>query len=194
MLNGFTTDLPTDVILDSGVVFDGTSAIGAIVGGVRFDPGKEIRNVEYDGKRSNVQGLDRVVGWDPMLAFTMIEFGDTTSGDQVRLLEGGSTNATTGHQSTLMGTIKTFTPKAAGSMYAAGDYLTNIRVLFERTGGGYAEVHFPIALCTKWDLAGADKNEAKVNVEMRPRLSQADAAASPGKCPYEIVLRSKLPS
>ena len=70
----------------------------------------------------------------------------------------------------------------------------DLEIVFERSGGGYARLVFPIALCDKWDLAGQDKNEAKINAEFAARLSSADAVATPGKCPYQIILSTHLPS
>ena len=45
------------------------------------------------------------------------------------------------------------TPNASGELYVAGDYLTNLRYVFSRLSGGYAQVRFPKALCTKYQLA-----------------------------------------
>lgn len=194
MLNGYSDTLPDDCLLDSGVLFSGISAVGVVRGGHRFDPGKEVRNIEYDGKRSDVAGLDRITMFRSVLGGNLIEFGSTDSGDQIRLLEQGSSNADSGGESSPMGTVKTFTPKPAGAFFTSGEYAANIRVIFERSGGGYAAIHFPIAFVARYSLQSADKNEVPIDYEFHARLSAADAASDPGKCPYEIEIRSALPS
>ena len=194
MLNGYTDNLPDDCLLDSGVFFLDATPIGVTRGGTRFDPGKEVRNIEYDGKRSNVAGLDRITMYNSTLGATLIEFGSTDSGNQISRLEQGSSTDDSGGESSPMGTVKTYTPKAAGAFFTAGEYAANLRVVFERSGGGYAAVHFPIAFVARYSIQSQDKNEAGIDAEFHARLSAADADTNPGKCPYEIEIRSALPS
>ena len=96
MASNYTTTLPSDIIVDTGLLYaGGTGAngtvgsipIGVSRGGLTFNPGKEVRNVEFDGKRSPVAGLDRVIGYAPAIEGTMIEFA---TGSLQRLDASGS--------------------------------------------------------------------------------------------------------
>lgn len=190
MLNGYTTNLPADCIIESGVLFKGSTPIGVTSGGCKFDPGKTIENLNYDGKRSDVQGNDRIVKWKPKLTGTLQEFGGATSGNQIaNLAEQGSTTAT--HDK---GATTRYQPRVAGALFQTSEYITDLRVLFERAGGGYAAVYFPIGFTVKYGLEGQPDKEGKVPFEFEARLSSADAISSPGKCPYAIELRTSIPS
>ncbi len=189
MLDGYTTNLPADTIIESGVAFNGPTPIGASQGGYKFDPGKTIVQLEYDGKKSDVQGNDRITKWAPKITGTLIEFGGTTTGKQISLVEAGNSSATHDH-----GATTRIQPRVAGALFANGEYITDFRVVYERANGGYAAVYFPIGFVAKYDLQGENAKEAKIALEVHGRLSQADAIANPGKCPYAIELRTSLPS
>lgn len=197
LLTGRTENLPSDVVINAGVIMLGSTVKGTTVGGIKFDPGKVMRPLGYDGKTSDVVGGDRIVSWDPVLSFVMQELGDSTTGNQLGLIEPGSTQADAGHASSAKGLIRTVTPKAAGILLAANEYLTDLYAILQLGGAGvynYARLHFPYALCTKYDIQSADAAEVKVNVEVRARLAAADAIATPGKCPYVLELSENLPS
>lgn len=188
MLNGYTTNLPTDTLLNMGILERTISAvstkIGVTAGAPDFDPGIDLRDIEFDGKRYRLKGLTRRVGFKPVMKGTLIEFGSATTGKQIQLLEpGSSTNTVTG--------TETITPKPTGALYAAGDYVTDLRWIFDRAGGGYACIYFPFALCTKWSLKGQDKQEAQVSFEFE---AVGDPAAGLDIAPYLIELRTALPA
>jgi len=189
MLDGYTANLPADTIIESGVLFNGPTPVGSSAGGFKFDPGKTFAQLAYDGQKSDVQGNDRIIKWAPKITGTLIEFGGATTGNQQGLLEAGSSSAT--HDK---GATTRTQPRVAGSLFANGEYITNLRVVYERAGGGYAAVYFPIGFVAKYDLQGENAKEGKIAVEFHARLSQADAIASPGKAPYAIELRTSLPS
>ncbi len=189
MLNGETANLPTDTLIEAGVLFRAATAIGVTQGPPKFDPGKTITPIEFDGKRVDVQGLDRITRWKPRVSATLIEFGGSTTGNQLGFLEPGSTSATHDH-----GTTTRIQPRAAGVLFASGEYLVDLRIMFERAGGGYAAIYMPIAYCIKYEVQGNDAKEGKVSVEFEARLSASDAISTPGKCPYSIELRTSLPS
>lgn len=182
MITGFDTTLPADCLLDTGVLYVGSTPVGVSRGGLSFDPGKQTRNIEFDGKRSPIKGLDRVTGWLSKIMGTIIEFAAT----EIAKLEPGETHAT-------VGAVTTYTPKAAGSLYASGDYLTDVRLFFERSGGNYAAIYFPSGIVNKWGpLRGQDNNEAEIPIEIEARLVVAANGDVP-KCPYVIELRTSLP-
>lgn len=188
MLTGYTANLPTDVLLNMGVLFQTISAvstkIGVTDGSPDFDPGVEVSDVEFDGKRCRLKGLTRRTSFKPIIKFTLKEFGGAASGGQLQLLEPGSTSAT-------VSTVTTLTPKPAGAFYAAADYAAGVRWIFERGSGGYAAIYFPIALVTKWSLKGNDKKEGTIQAELE---AVGDPTADLGVAPYLIELRTALPA
>lgn len=181
-LNGYDGSLPSDALLDSGVLYVGSTPIGVSRGGLSFDPGRQVRNIPFDGKRSDVKGLDRITGWDAKISGTLLEF----AGTDIARFEPGSTNAT-------VSTTTTYTPKSAGTIFASGDYLTDVRLIFERAGGGYAAVYFAQGFVDKWGpLKGSDNAEAEIGIQISARAVVAAAADVP-KPPYVIEIRTALP-
>lgn len=189
MLNGATQYLPSDVIMEAGVLFAAAIAKGVTKGAPKWSPGKTITPITFDGQKSDIQTLDRITRWKPVITATLIEFGGSTTGNQLGFLEPGSTSAT--HA---LGTITRIQPRVAGAMFASGEYITDLRLMFERANGGYAAIYMPIALCVKYDVAGVNAAEALVACEFEARLSVSDLISTPGKCPYSIELRTSLPS
>lgn len=181
-LNGWDGTLPADCLLDSGVLFVGSNPVGVSRGGLTFDPGRTIRNIPFDGQRSDVKGLDRVTKWDSKIMGTLLEFAAT----DIARDEPGSTSA-------VVGGVTTITPKGAGALFAGGDYLADVRLIFERSGGGYAAVYFAFGFVVKYGpLKGNDNAEAEIPIEISARLAVA-ASADVSKCPYVIELRAALP-
>ena len=181
-ISGYTSDLPSDILLDSGVLYVGTSVRGVSRGGLSFDPGKSWNNIEFDGKRSDVLGLHRVTKFEPVISGTMLEF------DSAELVEyePGLTSAGTG--------TVVYTMKDAGTLLASGDYMTDVRLVFERgaQSGAYAAVHFPKALVRKWSVKGVDNDVAEIAVEIVAVLDMSGGQLT--DCPYKIELRATLPT
>lgn len=195
-LTGYTDNLPEDTILDHGTVYDGPTKIGVTRGGVKWDPGWTIENIPFDGSDTPIKGLDRKFYGEPMLSFTLIEFGPTSpQGAQIEKLEAGSAAADSG---TTPNTLTTITPKAGRQIYASGDYLSDIRVLFHRAitpGAGvkqYAAIYLPCALVRKWSLAGGDKDAATIDVELVGRKDMASGTTADAA--YKIELRESEPT
>lgn len=181
-ISGYSADLPGDVLMDTGVLWIGNAILGATRGAPNFDPGKEFSNIDFDGKRSDLLGLDRVDRYDPVLSGMLIEF-DTP--DLARF-EPGSTSAGTG--------TVVHTPKAAGTLFASGDYMTDLRLIFERgvNPGTFAAIHFPKALCTRYRVAGNKNDIALIEFEFRARRDMSSGTLF--DAPYKIELRDALPS
>lgn len=183
-LTGFTATLPTDVVLDSGVLYVGATVFGAFTGGLKFDPGNEYRAVEFDGRRSPVKGLDRKSNMMPKLTGTMIQLSTTN----VAQLEPGATvvasGAWTGSTS--------YQPKRAGTFLAAGDYLTDVRAIWLRGGGNFVQVRFPAALLTKYDVTSQDNAEIAIALEIEARLDMSVSGANTGDSPFRIEYLSAV--
>lgn len=182
-ISGFVLPaLPNDILLDSGVLYLGSSPIGVSRGGLTFDPGKEIRNIPFDGWKSPLKLLDRIVKVVPVITGKMLEFG----GGDLPTYEAGATSTFTAS-----GISGVLTPKTAGLMFSAGDYVANLKLVFERgmstiAAPAYVEVVFPNAICRKYKLTGKDAEEAEVDVEFEARVDPSASGNSIFTSPYSI--------
>lgn len=186
-LTGYTSSLPADVLLDSGVLYVGltpSTVFGAFAGGLKFDPGVTYRNIDFDGKRSPVKALDRVTMRMPKISGTCIQLATTN----IAQIEPGATVAATGAWTS----ATSYAPKSAGQLLAAGDYLSDVRLVFQRGGatsavGSYVQVRFPSALCTKYDITGQDGAEVAIALEIEARLDPTLAGFTGiGSAPFRI--------
>lgn len=198
MPSGYIAGLPADVLLDAGLLKSGSSVIGVTRGGLSFTNEKEWRNVEFDGKRSPVMGLDRVVGCVARLGGVLLELSGATI--QKLLGHGASTNAKGAPQLTVAeaaaltvaaGAALTSStvgvPDRASVQLVKGNYVPDLRLVFARGGGGTATVVFPLALCNKYDVKGQDKSEAEIGFEFESRLDLS-ASTDTDVLPYTIEL------
>lgn len=187
MLTGYTSNLPTDTLLGTGVLFCARSGanvrLGVTDGAPDFDPGVELSDIQFDQKPSRLKGTIRRTQFQPVIKGVLKEFGPSASGAQIGTLETASTEAT-------VGGVTTTTPVAAGGLIAAGSYLTDIRWIFERASGGYAAIYFPIAHVRKWTKKGVDKKEAQIQFEV---VAVGDPVNDLGTAPYAIEIRTSLP-
>ena len=186
-LTGYSNTLPQDVLLDSGVLYAGTNVFGAFAGGLKFDPGFTYRNIEFDGKRSPVKGIDRKLTQMPKLTGTVIQLSTTNVGQ----LEAGATVATGVTAVTAAGgwtgASSSYTPKRAAGLLAAGDYLSDIRAIWLRGSGTFVQVYFKSALCTKYDITSQDGAEIAIAIELEARLDfGATGYQNVGDAPYRI--------
>lgn len=186
-LTGYTSSLPSDVLLDSGVLYVGltpSTVFGAFAGGLKFDPGVTYRNADFDGKRSPVKLLDRVTMRMPKISGTCIQLSTTNVGQ----IEPGAATSVTGAWTA----STSYAPKAAGTLLVAGDYLSDVRLVFQRGGttaatGSYVQVRFPSALCTKYDITGSDGAEVAIALEIEARLDPTLSGFSNiGSAPFRI--------
>lgn len=179
-LSSWNGQLPTDVQLDTGVLYVNNAIFSAQDGGLKFDPGKEMRQIPFDGQRSPVKGLDRTVFWKPVISGTILEIPVANFG----FLEAGAS----GPGSTISGGPTGATqriPKSAGVLYATGDYVTNPKVVWYCGNGTYFELRFyDGGLVTKWDLTGQDKTEAKYAIEIEARLDLTQSGRKVYDCPF----------
>jgi hypothetical protein len=188
MLTGYKDSLPADVLLDMGILLKGTTKIGVTEGAPEWDPGVDLAEVAFDGKRvKHVKGLTRRVMFDPTIKATLKEFGGAATGGQIALVEPGS-SATTDPGPPAVTTI---TPKSASGFFADGDYITDLRLIFERGNGKFAAIHFPLALCTKYALKGSDTKEVTYSVEFH---AVGNPSGDLSLAPYLIELRDALPT
>lgn len=179
-LSSWNGQLPTDVILDSGILYFGASpgtAFSAQRGGLKWDPGEEKRQIEFDGQHSGVAGLDRTTFWKAKLSGNFLQvpvaaWSQLEPGAALATVAGGPAGATQ------------VQPKSAGVLYAAGDYLANARIAFMRGDGTYFQIRMPKAVVVKWDLSGTEKEEGLYAIEIEARLDMTVSGNTPATPPF----------
>ena len=180
MPSGYTTALPTSVALDVGILYyGGTTVFGVSEGGLRVVTNKEHQNIAFDNKRSKIQGLDRTLSDDMVISGEFIQITDAMF--TADLLEPGATPTTSGTPTTV-----TYTPYGHSALFAAGDYISNLR--YEVTRGDAKKVCWvaSVAFVEKYEIISQDKNTTKVSVELHSRLGATDAATSTDKASYSV--------
>jgi hypothetical protein len=175
-LSGYTSSLPTDVLLDSGTLYIGGSVLAATRGGLQFNPTKEMRNIEFDGKRAAIKGLDRVTSAVPTISGTVIEL----SPSDIAVIEPGSTS------SSAASGITRYTGKAMGTLYVSNDYLSDVKCIWERGSGGYVQVRFASAIVKSWQMSGTDNEEATIQLEIEARIDMSVTGNTVSGLPYSI--------
>lgn len=188
-LSSYTATLPANVLLETGILYFGSSIFSAQDGGLKFDPKKTIREVMFVGKRSRVKGLDRTVDFKPTISGTVLEFSAANipvfePGAVATTQSGGPTGFTTGYK-----------PKQGGVLYASGDYITTCRVVYQRGDGTFCQVRFyDGGVVAKWDLTGTDKQEGKVAIEVEAVLDMTVSGRNTNDAPYVIEYMSSAPA
>lgn len=166
-LSSWNGNLPSNVMLDSGVLYVASSIFAAQEGGLQYDPGETRRQVPFDGQRSGIVGLDRTVEFKPTISGTVLEMSDAL----LTQFDTGATHATVSGGPSGATQVQ---PKAAGTLYAAGDYLTNVRAIWQLGGGGFFQLRFMKAIVMKWGpIVGKDKEEAKIALVIEARLDMS---------------------
>lgn len=152
---------PADNWLDTGVIYarDDESVFfgwGATRGGINFDPAKEVRNIPFDGKTSDIEGLDRVLRYAPVLTFNVIDLSLAMLGR----LEPGSTTDSSGSSSRVV-------PINATVIFSANAYTKDVLWISRtRDDGRIAVVAIPRGLVKASKYTAAPDNETEVAVEI----------------------------
>jgi urease beta subunit len=168
--SGYTATLPTDILLDTGVLMVGAAVVGVSRGGLRFVPGHAIQEIDYDGRKAPVRGLDRIAFRRARITGTMLEASNTI----LRRYEPGG--ATPG-----------VTMKGQGVMLVTGDYVANLILVYRRGQAGTATITFPYALCVRYEIGGQKDGEAEIPVEFEARQVQG-ATPDDSAVPYTIAV------
>lgn len=173
-LSSYNDDFPSDVLLSTGILLVGDEKFGGTLGGITFNPNREIANLDFDGKRAPVAGLDRVGMRRAVLSGTAQRLGVS---DLEQFEPGGSSDSgwSAGAQ---------YVPAKAGPLYTSGMYLSNVRAVWQRGNGEYFQVRFPKALITTWQVSDNDPQAAQVQFEIEARVDMAASGASPSDAGY----------
>lgn len=179
-LSSYTTSLPSNVLLDSGVLYLGNSIWSAHEGGLTVDLKTTRRQIPFDGQSSDVVGLDRSTMFEGHIKGAVYEFSSTLAlqyeaGATLATVTGGPSGATQ------------VQPKAARTIYASGDYLSNVRAVWMRADNTFVQVRFPKALVMSWGpLKGADKNEVKIDLDIQAKLDMSVSGQLTNNCPWVV--------
>lgn len=206
MPSGFLATLPADVLLGAGVLQVGSTPVGVSRGGLNASLEEEFRNVDFDGKRSDVEGLDRKVAVTARFAGTFLQFGTSDVARLERTESVGVRTQVTASITPSVAAAFTYTPGdsltsvtvtrastatylLAGPLFGPGRYLTDLRLVFRRgnSATGLCTVVFPIALCTKWSVKGQEKGEGEIAAEFEARLDLTTSTDT-DVLPYTVEL------
>lgn len=175
MPSGWNLRFPDDVLIDTGVLKadlttpgEITDIVGVSRGGLRFVPGKTIRNIEFDGKKFDIAGLDRQTRGEPRFTGTMLQVGP----EDLRLFEAGASGA-----------ANTVTLKPAGQFIEVGD-LHAYALTWDRKNGGTFTITFPYGIVTEYEIGSTDNNESEIPITIAARQRRDDASSSDGEVPY----------
>jgi hypothetical protein len=163
---------PTQFVYDAGIVQVGGVTAFVSEGGVTFDPGVEMRHVEFDGLQSEYAGGHRIVGRRPTFTGRM---KDLSIAAHMRYEPGSTSDGSTGSN--------TITPKAGRSFFSTGDYLQDVSFVLNKSDGLAVRYVFDYALVVGYRVITPDKDEADVEVEIRGVL---DPNAALEDCPFTI--------
>jgi len=158
---------PTEAMVDAGVLYlrnpDASNLIGMgpSRGGLTFSPGKEMRNVEFDGKTMPIAGLDRVLRTLPTLSGGLIDFSRKSLG----YYEAGATSADSGSMARIQ-------PINSTEFLAAGAYLKDVLYITRNQDNTITVVGIPRALVTTYEIVGEADNEVIANVTIEGRLPE----------------------
>lgn len=179
MPSSYNSTLPADVLLDTAILkADLTTAgtlelIGGTRGGFTFSPGINVRNIEYDGKRSeHITGMGRITAYNATMSGTLIVFNAKV----LRFLSAGATGAT-----------NAVTLPEAGAVLPLAVY-HKWQLLYSRGDGGTVAIDFPYGLVTEYTITGADNNEAEVSITIAAAQRRDDASSTDGEVPFTITV------
>jgi hypothetical protein len=192
MLTGHTANFPTDVALDMGILMIGSNKIGVTKGPPQFSPAIELAMSEFDGMHAPLKGMDRFFYGEAQFSATIMEFGDSATGNMLAKLFPGSSAASAGTPN-----VTTITPKAGGLFLASGEYLSDVRLIFERgsVGSGtkqYFAIYFPCGLVLPtFSLQGEARKYATAPITIGARKDMASGNVY--DAPFKLELREATP-
>lgn len=168
--------VPEKYLIDVGLItIDGkTAAWGATVGGLKFSPGTEVRHVQFDGLRSEIELQHRNVGGSPVISGKVLSASDA---NVIRMHPGSYSDGST---------MNTITMLQSDVFWQAGDYLDDVYYIGRRQDNKVFMVHFPKAYVRKAEFSTTDKNETGWDIELTAVLPSTETNISQASFTYEI--------
>jgi len=168
--------VPTQYLIDVGVITIGgkVAAWGATVGGLKFSPGLEVRHVQFDGLRAEIQGQHRFTGGSPVISGKVLS---SSEANVIRMHPGSSSDGSSTNVITML---------QNDVFWSAGDYLTDVYLIMRRQDNKVFMVHAPVCYVRKAELSTTDKNESGWDVELVPVLDSDTTNISEVPYTYEV--------
>lgn len=176
---------PTEAMIDAGVLYlrdpDTSNLIGMgpSRGGLTFNPNREMRNVEFDGKTSMIDGLDRVLRYNPQLTGGLIDFSRKSLG----YYEPGSSSSDSGSSARV-------SPIDATVFLEAGAYLKDVLWISRNQDNRIKVIGFPRAIVTEYEVVGEQDNETIANVTIEARIPRD--ATDINEAPYRWFIANSI--
>jgi hypothetical protein len=176
---------PTEAMIDAGVLYlrnpDASNLIGMgpSRGGLTFNPGKEMRNIEFDGKTTEIEGLDRVLRYNSTLTGGLIDFSRKSLG----YYEPGSTSADSGSTTRIQ-------PIGATQFLTAGAYLKDVLWISRNQDNRIKVVGFARALVNEYEVVGEADNETIANVTIMAKLPSS--VTDINEAPYRWFIANSI--
>jgi hypothetical protein len=176
---------PTEAMIDAGVLYLRSPSSSALIGmgptrgGLTFNPGGEMRNVEFDGKTTDIEGLDRVLRYNSTLSGGLIDFSARSLG----YYEPGNVSAASGSSTMIK-------PIGATEFLAPGAYLKDVLWISRNQDNRIKVVGFPRGLVTEKEIVGEADNETIVNLTIKACLPAA--ATDINECPYRWFIANDI--
>lgn len=154
---------PEEYIVDVGLITVGgiAEAWGATVGGLKWEPGKKVRGVEFDGKSNEIVGLQRTIKYDAKLSGKIKRGGPSFILD---LEPGSSSDGSSGSSGNVVTLLDARTP------WEQGDYLADVYYIGRQEDQKIMYVYMPFAYVEKYALATKDNDEAEWDIDIVPCL------------------------
>jgi hypothetical protein len=161
---------PSELLVDAGVLYCrdpwGSLALigaGPTRGGLTFNPNRELRNVPFDGKQADIEGLDRfIASGGATLAGSLLDFSRKSLG----YLEPGSS-------STDSGSMARVQPLANSVFLTEGAYIKDLLWIRKmKTSSLIDVVGFARAVVTAYEQVGEEKNEVLAQVTFTARIPE----------------------
>lgn len=173
-LSSYTDAFPSDVLLSTAILCIGEDKFGGTLGGLTFNPNREIVNLDFDGKRAMVAGIDRTARRRGVFSGTAQRLGVS---DLEQYEPGGSSDS--GWSSGAA-----YIPAKAGPLYGDGMYLSDVRMIWQRGNGDLFQVRMPKAIITTWQVADNQDQAAGIQFEIEARVDMSVEGASPSDAGY----------
>jgi hypothetical protein len=184
MKHGYSAATAGSLIFNTAVLTVGSALVGVSRGGgPSFDPGRQIRQADFDGLVTPITENDRIIGYQSKITGTFLEASDTNIGrfELGQALTGTPTE------------ILTPVPVAQVLKKASSNYLADVRMIAERGDGKLYAVHFAYGLVTSYSAKANDKGEGEFQITIEARLDPTGTPLDLSVAPYTIEIRTTMP-
>jgi hypothetical protein len=171
---------PEEYIVDVGVITVGgvAEAWGATVDGIQWDPGKEVRHPEWDGRSSEHEGMHRTIRYNAKLT------GKIKRGGAALMLDfepGSESDGSSGSDGNTVSLLDVRQP------WETGMYLEDVYYIGRQQDQTMMRVYMPRAYVKSYKLATKDNDEATWDIELVPALLASETNINTVPFAYQYV-------